>query len=431
MSSISVAKHSYIKAGPKAKATAKAHVNYVQHRSGHDKNQGQPREFFDKDNDQVEARSVRARIDCAADRGVIIHKLVLSPGVQGVDLQQYTRSVMEEIGDRKGLDLDWKAVIHANTDHAHAHVIVMGRDRDGRTVRFDRHDYQDLRDIGDKYLERRHEFDRYFDRTLDNVLKEGNNRGFDLENLFKPFDLDYNEKSKSSKGQSKSPVKDHDLHEKPQATRLPNRRKPRRQRVFEARGRQDSDYFHDLYQRNTSRERLERLVNSDPEKSGYYQNQLAFLDQIDADRRADALQRSGELDRILGIHPTQSKEKRAVPAAAQTESDAAPALDMDKEQSKSELKTLPEATLEVADVTKDLVQTANTEIEREVVTNEKGDRADDIERENETADEGQAWSEEPQDIDRENDELERQRHEQRKREEEQHRQDRDEDDRER
>lgn len=344
MSSFSVAKHSYISAGPQAKAKAKAHVNYIQHRSGHDKEQG-TRQFFDKDGDAVTSASVKKDIDGAGDRGVLIHKLILSPGVQGVDLKQYTRELMEEIGDRKGLDLEWKAVIHKNTDHDHVHVVVMGKDRDGRTVRFNRNDYQSLREIGDRYLERKHEFDRYFDRTMDNLLKEGGNRSLDLDKLlFRPFELEFEEPKKGKSKGNRAP-KDRELHEKQEYTRLPARRKPRRQRILEARGRKDRDYFHDLYQRQTSRKDLEnRIAAADPEKSQYYKEQLAFLNQIDADRRADALARSAELDRILGITPDRKPTKDSNQAAESFEEKSD--LERDAEPEGPAIEQEPEREIE-------------------------------------------------------------------------------------
>ena len=62
------------------------------------------------------------------------------------------RDVMTEIGRSKGLDLDWYAVTHTNTEHIHSHVVVMPIDRWGRQVRFNKSDYENMRVAGDRYL---------------------------------------------------------------------------------------------------------------------------------------------------------------------------------------------------------------------------------------------------------------------------------------
>jgi hypothetical protein len=166
----SVAKHSYVK-GRTGKARAKAHVNYIQYRHGSDREQG-PRPFFDAHRDHVLGREVKSQIERQEDRNVVMHKMILSPGVNSVDMQAYTREVLREFSREKGLDLDWNAVVHGNTEHTHAHVVIMGRDQNGRQVRFaGRDDYKLLREFGDRYLEREHYLDRYLDREVNDLLR--------------------------------------------------------------------------------------------------------------------------------------------------------------------------------------------------------------------------------------------------------------------
>ena len=168
----SVAKHSYIK-GASGKARAKAHVNYIQYRRGEDRENGKPREFFSQDKDRIQGREVKQEISRLERSKVVVHKVILSPGVQGVDMERYTREVLKETGREKGLDLNWRAVVHRNTDHDHAHVIVFGKDKNGREVTFDRDDYAKLREAGDRYLERNHYHERFMARDTDRVMKHG------------------------------------------------------------------------------------------------------------------------------------------------------------------------------------------------------------------------------------------------------------------
>jgi hypothetical protein len=185
----SVAKHSYIK-GASGRARAKAHVNYVQYRHGPDRDD-KPREFFSPDREGIQGREVKQDIDNGERAKVVAHKLILSPGLQNVDMQKYTRDVLKDVGREKGLDLDWRAVIHKNTDHDHAHVIVFGKDKNGREVLFDRDDYKNMRDAGDRYLERHHFLERYLPRDMDRQMEKGSERDRG-DNLFEAMIRDLN-----------------------------------------------------------------------------------------------------------------------------------------------------------------------------------------------------------------------------------------------
>ena len=133
--------------------TALGHVKYIQHRPGKDLEQG-GREVFTDVEDSVDAKDVRKIIREYEGRGVVIHKLTLSPEVSPNDPKEFTREVMHQLGSEKGLDLDWWAVTHDNTDHRHVHVVVLPKDKDGKLVRFDRADYDRMKEFGDRYLER-------------------------------------------------------------------------------------------------------------------------------------------------------------------------------------------------------------------------------------------------------------------------------------
>lgn len=164
----SVVKGSYIK-GATRLAKAGAHINYIQYRSGDDREDG-PRKFFDDGREGITGREVKD--DLAKDGGKYVHKLILSPGVDGVDIKAYSRAVLANVGRAKGVDLNWRAIEHNNTDHSHAHVVIFGKDKLGKEVQFDRDDFALMREFGDRYLERNHEFERYLDRDLRKLMKE-------------------------------------------------------------------------------------------------------------------------------------------------------------------------------------------------------------------------------------------------------------------
>jgi len=147
-------KHSYIRASRDGKARAKAHVNYIKFRPGKDKEEQGKRSFFTDKEDGLTSRPVHEAIERQAGTGVLVHKMIVSPGVQHANTQEYVREVMHELGRQKGLELEWYAVEHRNTANPHAHVVIMSKDKNGRQVKLSKDDYTKLKETGDKYLER-------------------------------------------------------------------------------------------------------------------------------------------------------------------------------------------------------------------------------------------------------------------------------------
>ena len=150
----SFVKHSYIRASPTAVGRAEAHVNYLAFRPGKDK-EGQKREFFSSDRERVDGEVVKEAIEKQPKYGVLAHKFILSPGVEGADVQQYTKAVMHDLSRRKGVELDWYGIVHENTANPHCHVIVMGKGKEGRTYKILKADHRQIREEGDRYLRER------------------------------------------------------------------------------------------------------------------------------------------------------------------------------------------------------------------------------------------------------------------------------------
>lgn len=157
-----VVRHKYIAgrgrgSGAKVVAIGKAlaHVKYIQHRPGPDREQG-GREFFNEREGRLDVKNMREAIKELGDSRVVVHKLTLAPEINPEDKKAFTREVMENLGRDKGLDLKWFAVEHNNTDHHHIHVVVLGRDRNDSEVRIDLKDIDKVKEYGDRYLERWH-----------------------------------------------------------------------------------------------------------------------------------------------------------------------------------------------------------------------------------------------------------------------------------
>jgi len=137
---------------------ALAHIKYIQHRPGEDRGDG-GRELFNDQEDSLDGKKVRKAIREQEDNKVVAHKLTLAPEINPENKKAFTREIMQRLGSEKGLDLDWVATAHNNTSHHHIHVVVLGKDKNGKDVRFDKDDYNRIKEYGDRYLERHHPFE--------------------------------------------------------------------------------------------------------------------------------------------------------------------------------------------------------------------------------------------------------------------------------
>jgi hypothetical protein len=134
---------------------ALAHVKYIQHRPGRDREPG-GREIFNEREDGIDGREMRKAIKELGGSRVIVHKLTLAPEINPADKKAFTREVMANLSQEKGRDLQWFAVEHNNTEHHHIHVVVLGRDKHGTEVQIDLKDIDKVKEYGDRFLERHH-----------------------------------------------------------------------------------------------------------------------------------------------------------------------------------------------------------------------------------------------------------------------------------
>lgn len=120
-----VVKSKFVKAGAGARAAIREHLKYIQER---ERGPGEPeREFFDRGRSGIERREVYGAMYENRGERAAMHTVILSPGDNKVNVMDYTRESMEALEERLGHKLDWYAVVHENTDHHHAHVVIAGK----------------------------------------------------------------------------------------------------------------------------------------------------------------------------------------------------------------------------------------------------------------------------------------------------------------
>ncbi len=197
-----VIKHSFVK-GAKTSSKISAHINYIQYRKDTDREKG-ARPFHTSKLDDLTGRELKQTIRDDLTRGDVVHKIIVSPGNNDVNIVDYTREMMSELGRAKGQELRYAFVTHENTEHYHAHVIVLGRDEQGGRVRLDKLDHMRMRAFGDRYLERELNIERVLDRDMEqfcrqrglNIMHEQERGDYFYERLYK------GDPKKSSKGRN-------------------------------------------------------------------------------------------------------------------------------------------------------------------------------------------------------------------------------------
>jgi len=308
----SIAKHSYIR-GRDGRTRARKHLNYIAHREGREREfseEGGGRRFFDRDRDDINVTEVKKLLyENAEEKGVVIHKLILSPGINSVDIEEYTREIMQKLEHEKRLDLYWSAVVHENTENKHAHVVIFGRDKNGYDVRLTKYDHRLLRQFGDEYLEREHKLERYLDREVPELLRDSRyDRGGDehFRRLFYGESADHERSLDNQRGDrhrsAERQRRDFEqLEEELRRALNPDsvdigRPARGRQRIREQQGRLAE--FHGDYMSSAAKQRLEQIAQEQPELAEVIRGELEFLHEISKENRSP---QTSNLDRLLGF----------------------------------------------------------------------------------------------------------------------------------
>jgi len=112
------------------RAAFKAHLKYIQ-RDGVDRD-GEGGELYSRDRDRIDDKEFAAR--SGEDRHQFRLIVSAEDADQLGDLKEVTRTLMAEMEKDLGTRLDWVAVDHHNTGHAHSHIVIRGKDRFGKDL---------------------------------------------------------------------------------------------------------------------------------------------------------------------------------------------------------------------------------------------------------------------------------------------------------
>jgi type IV secretory pathway VirD2 relaxase len=109
---------------------SRAHIKYIL-RDGVTR-EGMPGHLYDASHDEVDGADFLARSECDPHQ----FRFIVSPedGARLVDLKPFVRDLLSQMERDLETKLDWVAVDHFNTGHPHTHIVIRGRDDQGRDL---------------------------------------------------------------------------------------------------------------------------------------------------------------------------------------------------------------------------------------------------------------------------------------------------------
>lgn len=172
-----IVKSSFIRRNKDSTRHIIQHIDYMMKSKIDHEREPDTRKLFNRDGQEI---SRDEGIDIAMrNRGEVAgHKLILSPGVNDIDLVDYARDQMSVLEERLGVKMQYSFAYQKNTDNYHIHVQVPGRgDRifdtknaNGREridIKLGKDDFAAMREAGDKYLAKH----LFLDRATDKVVE--------------------------------------------------------------------------------------------------------------------------------------------------------------------------------------------------------------------------------------------------------------------
>lgn len=125
-----VIKARFVRLAAKGTAAARAHLRYLQ-RDGTTR-EGEPGTLYGPAEDEVDGKIFLERSD--GDRHQFRFIVSAEDGAEYEDLRPLTRTLMRQMEADLGTRLDWIAVDHFNTGHPHTHILLRGRDEQGKDL---------------------------------------------------------------------------------------------------------------------------------------------------------------------------------------------------------------------------------------------------------------------------------------------------------
>lgn len=180
----SIVKCKYIPNNADSHRRIGVYINYIKNREMDQEREGNERQIFGKRGQELSQQEALERIVQNRGEKYATFNLIVSPGDNSVDLKHLTLTTMQSLETKLNRDLEYVFVIHKNTSHHHAHVVLGGRgiDRlnrlnyvlgeDRNNFRLDKSDLRLMREASNNYIDIHRSFngDRMLDIDLSDTL---------------------------------------------------------------------------------------------------------------------------------------------------------------------------------------------------------------------------------------------------------------------
>jgi hypothetical protein len=134
-------------------ARAKGYLRYMKTREGSDYIENRPRPVFNAKKDNVETEFVLSAVIKQPLIRTCAYGVMLNPNSQHFDCQSLVRAIFRQYRNETGIELEWFATVHRNTNHSHAHIIVMPTDARDRSIMIRGVDIKLLQYLANQWLQ--------------------------------------------------------------------------------------------------------------------------------------------------------------------------------------------------------------------------------------------------------------------------------------
>jgi len=137
-------------------ARTKGFLRYMKTREGSDYVENRPRPIFNANKDDIATEFILSAVNKQPLIKTCAYGLMLNPNSHRFDCQSLVRAVFRQYRNETGIELEWFATVHKNTEHSHAHIIVMPTDARDRSIMIRGIDKNLLQFLANQWLQTEH-----------------------------------------------------------------------------------------------------------------------------------------------------------------------------------------------------------------------------------------------------------------------------------
>lgn len=143
-----IVKIRYVKNNHDAVRHIVQHIDYIQKRE-RDVNEPE-RKFYGRNGERSRENVIESVMENRGEKAAMF-KIILSPKQNELNHVEYTSEIMRRFEEKTGIVTDWSLVQHKNTEYHHVHIVMPGKDMNGREYRIEPEDLDLFRELANEY----------------------------------------------------------------------------------------------------------------------------------------------------------------------------------------------------------------------------------------------------------------------------------------